>query len=499
MKFPRRSGVLVHITALPSQYGIGDMGNNAYKFIDTLKNNHQTYWQILPFGVADPNGCPYSGISAFGGYHLLIAPDKLFEMGLLAQEDIAQVPNFNPHKVDFVATEKYKISLLKRAYLRFKKNTKLNQEFSRFEVEEKKWLHDLALFQVISKFYKTNWTKWPETLKNRNSFALELFENKYGDQIRFYKFLQFLFFRQWNELKQYANQNGIKIVGDIPIFLAHHSMDIWKNPQWFKIDINGNYDIEVGAAPDIFSAVGQKWGNPNYNWHIMEFDGFSWWISRIEFMLKYCDIIRLDHFRGFEAIWEVHSAAPNAIHGWWSYTPGHHLFETLFHRMGDLPIIVEDLGTITPEVRHLRDRFNLPGMAVLQMAFGSGDQNAHLPHNIRENCVIYTATHDNDTSVGYFWGLPNTLEKSFTHAYLQTNTLHWINWDLIRLAMYSRADTSITPIQDIMGLGSEARFNRPGTPENNWLWRFTWDMLKQDDLNTFRHITLDCGRKNPNG
>ena len=499
MRFPRRSGLLVHITALPSQYGIGDLGPNAYQFVDKLKASKQALWQILPFGVADPNGCPYSGLSAFGGYHLLVSPDKLYEEKLLTKKDIYKIPNFNKDKVDFKNVEKFKIRLLKLAFKKFKTNSKLQKEFMAFIKLEKSWIDDLSLFQVITKYYGNDWTSWPETLKTRNSYALDLFEKKFEEEINFYKFLQFIFFKQWDQLKSYANNNGIKIIGDIPIFLAHHSMDIWKNPQWFKIDVNGKYSTEVGAAPDVFSATGQKWGNPNYNWHIMEFDGFSWWIARIEFMLRYCDLVRLDHFRGFVAIWEINSNALDATAGWWSFTPGHHLFEKLMHKLGDLPIIVEDLGTITPDVHELRDRFNFPGMSVLQMAFGQGDRNINLPHNVSENTVIYTATHDNDTSLGYFWNMPNSLEKSFAHSYLQISTMHWINWDLIRSAMYSKADTSITPIQDIMGLGKEARFNTPGTCDNNWIWRFKWNSLKNKDLKTLKDITVDAKRVAHNG
>ncbi len=496
MRFPRKSGLLVHLTALPSLFGVGDMGPNAYHFIDMLEENEQSMWQILPIGVADDKGCPYSSLSAFGGYELLVSPELLCDVGLLTLDDYKDRPQFNEQYTDFKLVSEYKRELFLEAFKQFnsQNDPALKKRYRKFINDEKDWVHDLALFQTLSHHYGMNWAYWPIPFKSRDLKELATFAKRFDSEVKYYKFMQFIFFEQWMALKDYAGSKGIQLVGDIPIFVSHHSMDVWKHPEWFKIDKNGHYDVEVGAAPDVFSAIGQKWANPNYDWHEMEREGFSWWISRFRFMLKYFDIIRLDHFRGFHAVWEVRSSDPDATGGWWAYSSGYQLFKKLEAEFGDLPLIVEDLGTITHEVDHLRDCFDLPGMKVLQMAFASGDEDVNLPHNIPENCAIYTATHDNDTSRGYFWKLDNSLEKQFVHNYLQTGTLHWVNWDLIRMALYSRANTAITPIQDIMGLGSEARFNTPGTTYGNWSWRFSWDDLKSDDLNLFKHITKDSGR-----
>ncbi len=494
MHFPRRSGVLLHITSLPSDFGIGDLGPNAYKFVEWLRDTDQKLWQILPISYADNTGSPYSAFSAFGGYPMLISPELLVIEGLLKPNHLKNKENFSDERVNYDQVRAYKKSLFKIAFENFNKGKNLHQEFAFFLETEKSWLDDFAIFLVISEQYGNYWVKWPERLKERNHFALDLFVKMYKEEILFQKFLQFMFFRQWDSLKEFANKNGIHLIGDIPIFVSHHSVDVWKYPQWFKMDKNGELSIQAGAAPDMFSATGQKWGNPNYNWSIMEQDGFSWWIARMRFMMRHFDIIRLDHFRGFEAVWEVRTDAPNALNGWWAYSPGYSLFNTMKDKLGDLPIIGEDLGEITQAVRDMRDYFNMPGMKILQMGFGSGDTNAHLPHNYTENCVVYTGTHDNNTSKGYFHNLPDGLEKIFVHAYLQRNTLHWINWDLIALAMHSRAHTAITPLQDIMGLGQEARFNTPGSIEGNWTWRFKWENLKEDDRLRFKEITFHSYR-----
>lgn len=498
MRFPRQSGVLVHLTALPSEFGIGDMGPSAYHFVEILQKNDQSLWQILPFGVADDNGCPYSSLSAFGGYSLLISPELLVEdERLLTKAEIRPKQKFDTHKTDYQAVMKFKNEIFKKAFLRFKKQAtkELQDDYQTFLAQEAAWVYDLTLFQTMTDHFGNDWLQWPIRYRYRDPLSVEEFKSENLQEIEYYQFLQFIFFRQWGKLKLYANQHNIKIIGDIPIFVSHHSMDVWKNPQWYRLNADGDFDVEVGAAPDVFSAVGQKWGKPNYHWFAMKDDGFSWWIARFKHILKNFDIVRLDHFRGFEAVWEINRRDENALNGWWAHTPGHELFETLYSKMGSRPFIAEDLGTITPGVHYLRDRFGLPGMRVLQMAFASGDRDVNLPHNISENSVVYTATHDNDTSRGYFWNLSDTLEKSFVFDYLKVDTLHWINWDLIRYAMYSRADTAIIPIQDVMGLDSSGRFNVPGTIEGNWAWRFTWDQLDSGDMATLREITVDSGRK----
>ena len=494
MQFPRSSGVLVHITSLPSKFGIGDLGPTAFKFVNWLKDAKQSLWQLLPFSITDGDGCPYSSCSAYGGNPLLISPEELVADKLLKKSELIDAEDIFGDRLQNSLVSEYKTFLFRKSFERFVKRDDLLTQFDDFYKEEKEWLLDLSLYIVISEQFGRNWVKWPDRYRHRDPAALKRFEKINQEQIRFHQFLQFLFFKQWKAFKKYANDNGVKLIGDIPIFLSHQSMDVWKNQELFLL-AGGEPYVVTGAPPDNFSVFGQKWGNPNYNWWAMEQDGFKWWIKRIAFNLKYYNIIRLDHFRGFAATWEIPIDNPDPRSGYWSTVPGHNLFHCVGEALGDLPIIAEDLGKITPDVEWLRDRFNFAGMKILQFAFNEGDSNVHLPHNFRtNNCVVYTGTHDNPTSKGWFENMPETLEKHYAAKYAGAWNWHHMNWSLINLALSSRADVAIIPIQDIMDKGNEARMNIPGTAKGNWTWRFRWEELSDANKHHLRELTCHSWR-----
>jgi len=498
MQFSRGSGILVPLASLPSPFGIGDLGPQAYEFVDWLVETQQSYWQVLPFSITGVSGCPYSSISAYGGSPLLISPELLVEDHLLVPRDIQMHAYlFGPGKIEYSRVEEFKYFLFHKAFDNFQRGDHLHQEFAAFLKAEKEWCLSLAYFIALSEQFGAPWAKWPEPFKHRHPDALEHFAQKNYDQVLFHEFLQFIFFRQWERLKKYANQKGIKIIGDIPIFLNHHSMDIWQNPQFFKLNQFRYPYVVTGAPPDDFCQEGQNWGNPNYDWQVLEQDGFSWWIKRMAFNLRHYDVVRLDHFRGFAATWEIRAEQPDARQGYWATTPGYALFHKMQDKLGDLPIIVEDLGKITPDVDQLRQHFNFPGMKVLQFAFNKGWNAPNLPHNFEENYVVYTGTHDTMTTKGWFYGLGDTLERDFCLKY--TKALNWenINWSLIALAMGSKASLAITPLQDVIGIGNEGRINTPGTDHNNWSWRFTFGQIAPEDSAHLRQLTIDTQRGRP--
>ncbi|MCK5883598.1 MAG: 4-alpha-glucanotransferase [Bacteriovoracaceae bacterium] len=492
----RRSGVLLHITALPSKFGIGDMGPDSYRFIDTLVENKQKVWQVLPICQTDRFGCPYSSPSAFGGNHLLISPELLKKSKLLTDSDLEMEYDdfFDPSNTNFYRVERYKLGLFHIAFDRFKKKKTEYKKLEIFCERNKDWINDLAMFQVMTRELGPDWTHWPHGYKSRDPKTIQNFEEKMQEKITFKKFLQYIFFQQWNELRAYAKDKKIDILGDVPIFINHHSMDVWKKPEMFKVTSNGMMEVETGAAPDEFNALGQKWSTPNYNWHQMEQDDFLWWRERMKFNLELFDIVRLDHFRGFVATWEIPSGESLASNGYWAPGPGAKLFDALKRHLGELPIVIEDLGKITDDVKDLRSQLGYPGMRILQFGFNSGEENAHLPHNFPENSVAYTGTHDNDTVIGWYSSLGDTMEKGYVYRYCQINTSSYLYWDFIRLLENSRAATAIVPLQDIMGLGNEARFNHPGKEGGSWGWRFKWDELKKENLDTFKEITENSGR-----
>ncbi len=484
----RRSGILLHITSLPSEYGIGDLGTSAHKFVDWLVEAKQTLWQLLPFSIADQHGCPYSSCSAYGGYPLLISLDKLQQLGLLEKKDIPETKPLFGSRVDYPLVEEYKYFLFTKAYETLQKKRKIKKEFEKFCESEAGWLQDLSLFRVISEHFGGKWPDWPIELRDRNNDALLKFNKDNLQRINFHKFLQFIFFKQWGELKSYANSRGVQLIGDIPIFLSLQSMDVWKNPKFFKLAGFEPY-VVTGVPPDRFSPTGQKWGNPNYDWQEMEKDGFNWWINRVAYNLKFYDIIRLDHFRGFSATWEIPDGNHDPRSGHWCHVPGHNLFHCLGEKLGYLPIIAEDLGKITPDVIALRKRFGFPGMKILQFAFDEGDYNVNLPHNFdSDNYVVYTGTHDNDTTKGWF-EQTQTLEKHYARNYTDAWNDDQMNWSLIDLALKSSAKLAIIPLQDVMGLDNRARLNVPGVTEGNWQWRFSWEELKNQDRNHLKNLT----------
>ncbi|MEP6945197.1 MAG: 4-alpha-glucanotransferase [Acidobacteriota bacterium] len=505
-KFPRASGILMHPTSLPGGYGIGDLGPEAFRFIDFLAEAGQRYWQILPLGPTGYGDSPYQCFSAFAGNTLLISPQKLVDDGLLTAGDLADVPQFSENKVDFGSVYDWKNGLLPKAFERFhlKTNGDLLREFETFCRENGFWLDDYALYRSIKSIKAQRpWYEWPKPLKLRDESALHATAESLSDEVRANKFYQFLFFRQWNSVKEHANAVGIEIIGDIPIFIALDSADVWCNQDKFKLNADGSARVVAGVPPDYFSKTGQLWGNPIYDWDEMRRDGYSWWISRVFSTLKTVDIVRVDHFRGFAAAWEVPGDDKTAENGRWVDVPGNELFIALRAALGDLPVIAEDLGVITPDVEELRDEFGFPGMRILQFAFGGDAQNRDLPHNYIRNCVAYTGTHDNDTAIGWYLsqaGAGSTLDASeisrghkYCLKYLASDGSE-IHWDFIRAVWASVADTAITPMADILGVGTEGRMNLPASESGNWAWRIDKDAITPEITDRLKELTSVYGR-----
>jgi 4-alpha-glucanotransferase len=489
VRFPRASGILLHPTSVPGPFGIGDLGKETYRFIDFLLAAGQRIWQVLPLGLIGEGDSPYKSISAFGLSPLLISPEKLVERGYLTPSDLADKPNFPEMEVDFESVVPYKLGLLRKAFARFEQT----EEYVEFEEHNRPWLDPLARFVALKVSNGgVAWTRWDPT---RQPDEVE---------IKLQKFLQFELSRQWGELRQYCHARGIRIIGDIPFYVEHDSADVWANPEMFDLDEEGNPRVISGVPPDYFSATGQLWGNPTYRWDRLEQSAYRWWIDRLRATFGAVDIVRLDHFRGFEAYWEVPAKAPNAINGRWVQGPGAKLFETAQKELGPLPIVAEDLGLITPEVEDIRNKFSFPGMKVLQFAFASGPgPRTFLPHNYCRNVVAYTGTHDNDTTVGWWASAGGDGtggqkdpqgEQARVRAYLGTDGTE-INWAFIRAVMVSVADTVIVPAQDLLGLGSEARMNRPGTPTGNWRWRYLPGALTSKLADRLRALTELCDRQ----
>ncbi|BAZ53101.1 glycoside hydrolase, family 77 [Nostoc sp. NIES-4103] len=497
MPFPRSSGVLLHPTSFPSRFGIGDLGLEAYKFIDFLEKSYQQYWQVLPLGPTGYGNSPYMSYSAMAGNPLLISPEKLLDEGLLTEEDFANLPAFEVDKVDFEQAAPIKIGLLKKACENFKtKASSIQQkEFAGFCESKAYWLDNYALFMALKDSLNgASWHTWEPELAKRELEALARAERELTAEIFYYKFIQYEFFRQWSNLKSYANMRGIEIIGDIPIYVAHDSADVWAHPESFCLDEEtGEAALMAGVPPDYFSATGQLWGNPVYNWEELQKQDFKWWIERFEAMLDYVDIIRIDHFRGFEAFWAVKQGETTAINGKWIKAPGEELFDTIKQKLGKLPVLAEDLGVITPEVEALRDKYEFPGMKVLQFAFGSDPGNPFLPFNYPRNAVVYTGTHDNDTTVGWF-NTSNGYEKDNLLLYLGSISPDGIHWDLIRLALSSIANQAIIPLQDILGLGTEARMNFPSIAEGNWAWRYQSHNITDELSDRLKALTKLYGR-----
>ena len=499
----RSIGILLQPTSLPSPFGVGDLGKDAYAFIDFLHNAKQKYWQILPLGPTGYGNSPYMCYSAIAGNPLLISPAKLLNDGLLHPIDLENLPTFSADRVDFELAIAFKTKLFHLAYQRFHDTADREHKanFDSFCNSQIHWLDDYALFMAVREAHgDKSWHQWPEIdLVKREPLALIHWQNHLKDQIAYHKFIQFKFFEQWAELKAYAHKHEIEIIGDIPIYVAHDSADVWANQEFFELDPKtGAAALMAGVPPDYFSETGQLWGNPVYNWKTLADTQFSWWIQRFESLLKLVDVIRVDHFRGFQAFWAVEQGETTAMDGRWIKAPGAELFATLQHKWGHLPILAEDLGVITPDVEALRDSFSFPGMKVLQFAFGSDNGNPFLPFNYSPNFVVYTGTHDNDTTVGWFDELnrdpDRQRELDRLLLYVGGVCPAGIHWDLIRIAMASVANVAIFPLQDILGLGNTARMNFPGKAEGNWGWRYNQTALSQPLQSQLKSLTEICGR-----
>lgn len=493
----RSSGIICHPTCLPGRYGIGDLGPQARRFVDFLQRTGQTLWQVLPLGPTGYGDSPYMSLSAFGGNPLLISPEQMARDGLLRFSEIANPPVFNRKRVQYARVHDYKLALFDQAYDRFKArpDTDGQADYGEFCEKNAAWLEEYALFKALKEAHQQRvWSEWEPGAAHRDPDALAQWRDDLRERIEIQRFLQWQFFRQWNALKRYANERDIQIIGDIPIYVAYDSADVWANQHLFRLDDEGHSEVVAGVPPDYFSATGQRWGNPIYRWGRMREEGYRWWINRFRIEFAKCDILRLDHFRGFEAFWEIPADEPTATHGRWVKGPGAELFLAVRAALSRediaLRIIAEDLGVITSQVDALRDELGFPGMRVLQMAFGKEPKaSLYRPHHHVPNSVVYTATHDHNTTVGWFTADPGTqstqtpedveAERDLVCRYAGTDGRE-INWDFIRMALGSVAWMAIFPLQDVLGLGGEARMNRPGQGGGNWEWRFTSDMLKPD-------------------
>ncbi len=495
-RWPRASGLLLHPTSLPGGQGIGDLGDEAYRFVDFLAAAEQRLWQILPLGPPDADGSPYAAESAFAGNPLLISLAALAEEGLLDSDDLASAPDAPAERVDFARVRAAKLPRLRRAYERFAATGGLDgPDFGAFREQARDWLDDYALYAALKAAHGgRDWRAWPAELRQRQPAVLNAARARLSVEVGFQQFLQYAFDAQWSRLKRYANARDVHLVGDLPIFVALDSADVWAHPEQFKLTPAGEPIGVAGVPPDYFSAEGQLWGNPVYDWERQRAGGFAWWIERFRWTLRQVELVRLDHFRGFQASWQVPAGERTAIRGEWVPGPGAALFAALAAALGPLPIIVEDLGLITPDVIALREQLGYPGMRVLQFAFGGDADNPHLPHNYVHNCVVYTGTHDNDTSVGWFAGLDDrTRGHLLRYLGYRPGRIHL---GLLRLALASIADIAIAPVQDVLGLGSEARMNVPGRAGGNWSWRLRAGQLSPDCATSLAELSHTYGRAN---
>lgn len=499
MRFPRSAGVLAHPTSFPGRYGIGDLGGAAYNFVDFLAKSRQSLWQVLPLGPTGYGDSPYQSFCAFAGNPLLISPDKLVQDGYLPAAALEEVPPFPKDKIDYGWVIDYKSKLLKQAFEQFQLYGlgDQRQDFEAFCTEQVAWLDDFAMFMALKNYHVEHeggvWNTWPGDIARHQPQAVTWWSENLAVEIRMHKFLQYLFFKQWLELKAYANEHGIQIVGDIPIFVAFDSSDVWANSDLFSLNEDGSPAVVAGVPPDYFSVTGQRWGNPLYRWYEMSLDNYAWWTARLKMCFTQADIVRIDHFRGFDAYWEIPATEPTAVIGKWIKGPGQAFFEAMEHNLGELPLIAEDLGLITPEVITLRDRFNFPGMKILQFAFGGERNSGFLPHSFDSNCVVYTGTHDNETVRGWF-GNASDDERRHVLSYMNVSNGDEIAWDLTRLAYASVADTAVSTLQDLMNLDNEARMNFPGKPSGNWQWRYEAHMLTDDIAQRLAALTELYGR-----
>jgi 4-alpha-glucanotransferase len=500
---PRSSGILLHVTSLPARFGVGDLGPAAHEFADFLADSGQNIWQVLPLNPTGYGDSPYQCFSAFAGNPLLISLERLADQGLLPASDLASVPNFPANSVDYGAVIPYKMSVLRRAAQAFFADAAQSDRhaFDRFCAVSASWLDDYALFMAVKDAHHgVIFTSWDPATRRRDAQAVNEWSQRLAPEIQAFKYWQFEFFRQWERLKAYCQQRSIRFMGDIPIYVAHDSADVWSHPELFYLDANGAPTVVSGVPPDYFSATGQLWGNPIYRWDVLAATGYKWWIDRFRSSLALFDLVRLDHFRGFEAYWEVPGGETTAMNGKWVKGPGEAFFTALQNALGDLPIVAENLGVITPAVEKLRHQFGLPGMSLLQFAFGNDPQGPSFrPHNYTRDLVAYTGGHDNDTTVGWWKssagaGSTRTLEDvekehAFARAYLNFTDDSEINWVMIRAVLASVADTAIVPLQDVLGLATESRMNLPGRVSGNWKWRYRPGSLTKDLSARLRSLT----------
>ncbi len=491
----RTSGVLMPISSIPSPYGIGTMGKQARKFVDFLVKGGQKYWQILPICPTSYGDSPYQSFSSFAGNPYFIDLEYLCKDELLTKKECESFQwGSNPKYVDYGIMYESRYALLRKVYARFTK--KEPQDFEKFCENEKQWLDDYALFMALKDANGGQaWSNWDKSLRLREKKAMEEATETYSEEIRFYKMLQYLFYQQWNALKTYANEAGIEIIGDVPIYVAGDSADVWANPDQFYLDENLEPIEVAGCPPDAFSDDGQLWGNPLFRWDVMKKDGYTWWTRRIKAMSELYDIIRIDHFRGFDSFYAIPAKDDTAKNGQWKQGPGMDLFCELERKLGKLPIIVEDLGFLTPSVHKLLKDSGFPGMKVIQFAFDSREESDYLPHTYTNHCVVYTGTHDNDTVMGWMKTAPKASVK-YAKEYLNLTKEEGYNWGMMRAAWSSVADMAIVPMQDILGLGSEARINTPSTLGNNWKWRATPEQIDAKVAKKLYHYMQMYGRVN---
>lgn len=475
--FPRASGILLHPSSLPGKYGIGDLGRTAYDWLDFLGKAGCGLWQVLPLGPTGYGDSPYQSFSSFAGNPYLISPEELVQSGLLLEEDLTDRPDFLQHKVDYGPVIEWKVQILDLAYQRFLENQPeaMVREYQAFQTSEANWLPDFALFMALKDLHEgAPWVQWEPDMRDRVIPAVQGAREEHAGRVATHTFRQFLFWRQWRAVRERANALGIRVVGDVPIFVAHDSADVWANRELFYLDAEGQPTVVAGVPPDYFSTTGQLWGNPLYRWDVHRATGYRWWVERLTAVLKMVDIIRLDHFRGFAGYWEVPGGAETAEKGRWAPGPGSHFFYRVREELGELPLIAEDLGEITPDVDQMREEFNLPGMKILQFAF-EGDKD-FLPHNYPFNCVAYTGTHDNNTSRGWYENA-SPEHQDFARRYMGVDG-NSIAWSMIQTLWRSVAMFAIAPMQDFLSLGEEMRMNYPGRPSGNWGWRMPEDALR---------------------
>lgn len=486
----RNSGILLHITSLPGDEGVGTMGKNAFQFVDFLVETGQQLWQILPLGPVEEENSPYQCYSAFAGEPMLIDLHILVDEGLLTFDELGNTPRFLKRKVEFEKVKTWKHGLFEKAFTRFQNEKhRYQNEYNYFLNEHGWWLNDYALFMAAKEYFGAmSWHQWDDDFKLRKKAALNKIGHQLEKEVNYHRFLQFQFFRQWFSLKRYANSKGVQIVGDVPLYVSGESADVWANTDIFLLDKNLEPTEVGGVPPDYFSETGQLWGNPVFDWPRLKERDYDWWMARLHFNLNFFNLVRIDHFRGLESYWSVPANEETAINGKWVPAYGKEMLALLQSQIGELPLIAEDLGIITPEVDALREAFNLPGMKVLQFAFTTNETNEHLPHNYQNDFIVYTGTHDNDTTLGFLQTVKGE-EKELVQKYVGSFDLEGLE-KLTKMAMASVAKTAIIPMQDVLQLDGKSRMNTPGVANGNWGWRFQWNQLKTKQVKQLKELTF---------